>query len=91
MTLPQLLSQALKAVTGNDAARYVFHLGKWHIEQAQSGEYLILTLTTIDGFQVAFATAYDTAVSLGRVLQQEPEEKSDEHNPKRDTNRTELN
>jgi hypothetical protein len=32
MTLPRLLTQAVKAQTGRDNARYVFPLGEWTLE-----------------------------------------------------------
>jgi hypothetical protein len=54
MTLPHLLSQALQAQSGDRSLRAVFPLGDWRLEAAGSKD-LILTMTTPDGFEVAFS------------------------------------
>jgi len=54
MTLPRLLTQAVKAQTGQDNARYVFALDRWLLEGVNDRQSLILTLATIDGFEVSF-------------------------------------
>jgi hypothetical protein len=62
MTLPRLLSKALKMETSDDSVRAVFSLGGWGLEQAAEVEAFILTLRTTDGFDVAFsASALDLA------------------------------
>jgi hypothetical protein len=62
MTLPRLLSEALKMETSDDSVRAVFSLGGWRLEQAAGVEAFILTLRTPDGFDVAFsASALDLA------------------------------
>src|SRR3984885_7648537 len=48
MTLPGLLSKALKARCGNESSRYVFPLGEWLLENAADGRTLIVTLKTVD-------------------------------------------
>lgn len=68
MTLPQLLSNALKARTGNEQTRYVFPMGQWSIEQAADAKCLIVTLMTTDGFQVAFSVPFADCQSLGIAL-----------------------
>jgi hypothetical protein len=55
MTLPRLLSRAVRQQTGDDEARYVFHLGEWVIEGAKEHSCLIATLKTENGFEVSFA------------------------------------
>ena len=55
MTLPQLLSKALKAETSDDSARAVFPLGAWRLEQTAEFYVYIFSLTTPDGFDVAFS------------------------------------
>jgi hypothetical protein len=43
MTLPRLLTQAVKAQTGQDNARYVFPLGPWRLERIEDSHSFILT------------------------------------------------
>ena len=62
MTLPQLLSKALKAESSDDSLRAVFPLGSWRLERAVRGDAYILTLRTTDGFDVSFSmSAHDLA------------------------------
>jgi hypothetical protein len=55
MTLPRLLTRAVKAQTGKDNSRYVFALGRWLLEGVEDHQSLILTLATVDGFEVSRA------------------------------------
>jgi hypothetical protein len=55
MTVPRLLSAALKMQTGDAQARYVFSVGNWSLELAKDQNYRILAVRTPDGFEVAFA------------------------------------
>jgi hypothetical protein len=71
MTLPGLLTQAVRAQTGQDNARYVFPLGRWQLEGAEDRQSFILTLTTADGFEVSFRVPQDTSRALGWSLQHE--------------------
>ena len=59
MTLPTLLTQALRQQTGVDDARYVFGLGEWSLENAKGQACLIATLKTTDGFEVSFGIPFD--------------------------------
>jgi hypothetical protein len=68
MTLPRLLTRAVKALTGWASARYVFSLGKWAIEQAADEGVLIVTLETPDGFEVSFGLPPDACRSLASAL-----------------------
>jgi hypothetical protein len=70
MTLPTLLTQALRQQTGNDDARYVFGLGEWSLENAEGQACLIATLKTTDGFEVSFGVPFDACRSLGWNLYQ---------------------
>lgn len=54
MTLPILISQAIRAQFKDESFRLVFPLAGWDIETSTCGEGLILTLRTPDGFNVAF-------------------------------------
>jgi hypothetical protein len=71
MTLPQLLTQAVRAQTGQDNARYVFPLGEWVLEGIEGDHSVILTLKTEDGFEVSFRLPPSACKSLGWVLQRE--------------------
>ena len=71
MTLPGLLSKALKARCGNESSRYVFPLGEWLLEGAAGGRTLIVTLKTVDGFEVSFGASVDMWRSLASDLKRE--------------------
>jgi hypothetical protein len=71
MTLPGLLTQAVRAQTRQNNARYVFPLGQWQLEGAEDHQSFILTLTTADGFEVSFRVPQDTSRALGWMLQHE--------------------
>jgi hypothetical protein len=71
MTLPQLLTRAVRAQTGQDNARYVFPLGEWVLEGIEGDQSVILTLKTEDGFEVSFRLPPGACRSLGWVLQRE--------------------
>ena len=64
MTLPTMLTQALRQRTGSDDARYVFGLGEWSLENAKGQDCLIATLKTTDGFEVSFGIPFDACRSL---------------------------
>jgi len=70
MTLPQMLSQALKRLTLDQTARYVFPLRRWSIESGDD-KSLITTLATKDGFQVSFAIPFDACKAIGWALKNE--------------------
>jgi hypothetical protein len=70
MTLPSLLTQALRQQTGDDDARYVFGLGEWSLEGAKGHDCLIATLKTTDGFEVSFGIPFEACRSLGWNLHQ---------------------
>jgi hypothetical protein len=67
MTLPHLLSNAVRRRTGND----VFDLGEWAIESAKEHSCLIATLKTPNGFEVSFAIPPEAGRSFGWTLQRE--------------------
>ncbi len=74
MTLPRLLTQAVKAQTETDNSRYVFALGRWLLEGVEDHQSLILTLTTVDGFEVSFRIPHATCRALGWTLQHEADD-----------------
>lgn len=70
MTLPRLLSKALREQTRSDTSRYVFSLGRWSIESSNQ-PCLIMTLTTDDGFEVSFGIPFETCRAMGWALRDE--------------------
>jgi hypothetical protein len=70
MTLPRLLSKALRQQTRNDTSRYVFSLGRWSIESSEQS-CLIMTLATDDGFEVSFGIPFETCRAMGWALKDE--------------------
>jgi hypothetical protein len=71
MTLPHLLSRAVRQRTGNNEAGYVFDLGEWVIEGAKERSCLIATLKTPNGFEVSFAIPLEACRSFGWTLRRE--------------------
>jgi hypothetical protein len=72
MTLPQLLTEAVRAQTRQDSARYVFPLGQWLLEAIEDRQSFILTLKTTDGFEVSFRIPQATCrAALGWTLRHE--------------------
>ena len=68
MTIPRLLSAALKMQTHDAQARYVFSVGNWSLELAKDQNCRILSLRTPDGFEVAFAIPFVTSAAMGSAL-----------------------
>lgn len=68
MTLPRILSCALRSISGSPQSRFVFPLGEWTLEVPEGREGLILTLATSDGFSVSFGISAQTCRSLGWTL-----------------------
>jgi hypothetical protein len=73
MTLPQLLTRAVKKRTASEDARYVFGLGEWSIEDTGDRNCLIVTLKTADGFEVSFGIPFEACLALGWSLKHEAE------------------
>src|SRR5262245_21445090 len=74
MTLPSLLTSALRQQTGDQGARYVFGLGNWMLEETKEGNSLIATLTTTDGFAACFGISLGACQALGQNLVHHAEE-----------------
>ncbi len=70
MTLPRMLSQALRQRTRDTSSRYVFPLGRWSIESCSENS-LIATLCTEEGFQVSFAIPLDACRAIAQALRQQ--------------------
>lgn len=67
MTLPRVLSKALRQSTHGQSSRYVFSLDRWSIERSNENS-LIVTLATADGFHVSFAIPFDACCAMGWAL-----------------------
>jgi hypothetical protein len=74
MTLPHLLTKALRARYGEEGSRFVFPLGEWLLEGVADGRAVIVTLRTTDGFEVSFAVPLDHCRSLATDLEREAAE-----------------
>ena len=68
MTLPRLLSEAVRRITGQEQSRYVFPLGRWRVEAAEDGSGAIATFATADGFEVSFGITPAVCRGLGWAL-----------------------
>jgi hypothetical protein len=78
MTLPHLLARALRRRTGLENARYVFRVGDWSIESTEEEhDCIILTLATVDAFEVSLAIPLETCGLLGACLRDETEKAVD--------------
>jgi hypothetical protein len=82
MTLPQLLTHALKRRTGRPEARYVFSLGEWLIEDPRGKNCLIVTLKTTDGFEASFGIPFKECQALGWILKREADQATEMQQPK---------
>lgn len=68
MTLPQLLSLALKARYGDPSLKMVFPLTGYDLEDAADSEGFILSLKTADGFEVSFSVSQSTLSRIGELI-----------------------
>lgn len=73
MTIPSMLRQALNAQFADGSLRITHPLGDWRVERALETNASILSLTTPDGFEVAFALAMSQADQLGEMLRHSTE------------------
>lgn len=70
MTLPRLLSKAVKARTNDERARFVFPATQWAIESTNEAKCLLVTITAADGFATTFAIPFQGCQDLGSALTQ---------------------
>jgi hypothetical protein len=91
MTLPRLLTRAVKAQTGRDNSRYVFALGQWLLEGVEDHQSLILTLTTVDGFEVSFGIPHATCRALGWALRDADDDTPEFNGSLAGTGKSEMN
>lgn len=68
MTLPRLLSTALRRRFSDDSLRHVYALSGFKVECASDLRHLLVTMTADDGFDVAFAVKLEAVPPLAREL-----------------------
>jgi hypothetical protein len=68
MTLPRLLSTALRLRFSDESLRHVYALRGYKVECASDLRHLLVTLTADDGFDVAFAAKLEAVPALARDL-----------------------
>ncbi len=68
MTIPRMLQRALSAQFSDGSLRMIHELGNWRLEHAAGTDAAILSLGTVDGFEVAFAVAANEVERLARSL-----------------------
>jgi len=78
MTLPRLLTWAIRQSTGDQRSRYVFDLGEWALEGIRGQQRLIATLKTTDGFEVCFGIPFEACRSLAWYLRYGADAASDD-------------
>jgi hypothetical protein len=90
MTLPSLLTRALKSLTGSATARYVFPLDHWTVESTNGNDGLLLTFATDDGFQVCFGIPAAACRGLGSTLVHHADERVEPDGPDDDAEQASL-
>lgn len=71
MTLPQILTQAVRTRYRDDSLRYVFGLGSWTLETTPDAAMLVLNLSTTDGFNASFGLSRSIMGDLAGALADE--------------------
>ena len=69
MTLPRLLSAALKARNHDSSLRFVFPLSEFNLEATAGSADRILSLRTPDGFEVSFSISQETLAHIGHLIE----------------------
>jgi hypothetical protein len=64
MTLPRLLTAALRQRYSDDALRHVYPLRAYAVERASDYRHLLVTLAAADGFDVVFAVNLEAAAAF---------------------------
>jgi hypothetical protein len=76
MTLPQMLTTAMRRQTQDDSLRLVHDVGYFQVERIAGDPRFILTLETSDGFEVSFAIARAHLVDIAEAIATAPVEES---------------
>ncbi len=68
MTLPELLSKALRTRYGEQNLRYTYPLSSWTVERSSDPATAMVTLNTTDGFSVCFSMPSALQHEFGEAL-----------------------
>jgi hypothetical protein len=68
MTLPGLIDKALQTRFGDQSLRYAYPLASWLVEQSSDPTQTMVTLRTVDGFNVCFSIPRQQQSELGEAL-----------------------
>jgi len=68
MTLPSLITKALRLRYGDDTLRYAYPLASWTVERSSDPRTGMVTLCTTDGFSVCFSMPHDLQHKLADAL-----------------------
>jgi hypothetical protein len=68
MTLPGLIDRALQTRFGYQSLRYAYPLASWILEQSSDPTQNMVTLRTVDGFNVCFSIPRQQQIELGEAL-----------------------
>jgi hypothetical protein len=68
MTLPDLITRALRLRYGDQSLRYAYPLASWTVERSSDPRTGMVTLCTTDGFSVCFSMQTDLQHKLADAL-----------------------
>jgi len=68
MTLPDLITKALRSRYDDNSLRYAYPLASWRVEQSSDPQTGMVTLCTTDGFSVCFSMQHELQQELGEAL-----------------------
>jgi hypothetical protein len=68
MTLPDLITKALRLRYGDQSLRYAYPLASWTVERSSDPRTGMMTLCTTDGFSVCFSMQRDLQYKLADAL-----------------------
>jgi hypothetical protein len=71
MTLPDLITKALRLRYGDHSLRYAYPLDSWTVERSSDPRTGMVTLCTTDGFSVCFSMKVDLQQKLAAALASE--------------------
>jgi hypothetical protein len=71
MTLPDLITKALRLRYGDHSLRYAYPLDSWTVERSSDPTTGMVTLCTTDGFSVCFSMQVDLQQKLAAALASE--------------------
>jgi hypothetical protein len=68
MTIPALLEKALRARFGDASLRYAYPLASWTVEHSSDPATRMITMRTVDGFNVSYSMPPAEQDELGKAL-----------------------